>query len=367
MNGRGFRSPIDSVHPTWGNQTRNLVRLIGVGVFLAVLLAHSMSFTQAIPIGIIDYYGLRTVSEEAVSKVLGIAVGDTLPEPSSAIVERLEGIPGVMEARVQPVCCTEGKIMLYVGVAEEGAPQFEYRTPPDSVIALPQEITETYRQRSEASKEWVRKRRKGDPTEDTSQGHSLSGSPEVRVFEERFLLFAEEQQERLRQVLRYAVDAEQRQIAAGVIAYAGDKRTVVEDLLYAVSDPVSWVRNSATRALGIIARFAQNKPELGIKISPAPFIAMLNSVDWTDRNKGLMVLRELTANRDAAVLQQIREQALPTLIEMARWKIMGHAYNAYCLLCRIDGLTDEEIAETLRNGEKEAVIARIAESIQTEK
>jgi HEAT repeat protein len=173
--------------------------------------------------------------------------------------------------------------------------------------------------------------------------------------------------ERLRQVLRHAADAEQRQIAAWVIAYAGDKRTVVDDLLYAVSDPEPWVRNNATRALGTIAKFAQDKPELGIRISKGPFIDMLNSVDWTDRNKALSVLRWLTASRDAAVLQQLREQALPALVEMARWKFMGHAYSAYYLLCRVDGLTDEEIAETLGKGEKEAVIARIAESSQNEK
>ena len=67
MNGKCFHSPIDSAHPTWGNLTRNLVRLIGVWVFLAVLLAHSVLFAPEIPIRIIDYYGLRTISQETVS------------------------------------------------------------------------------------------------------------------------------------------------------------------------------------------------------------------------------------------------------------------------------------------------------------
>ncbi|MBT4496397.1 MAG: hypothetical protein HOC74_01670 [Gemmatimonadetes bacterium] len=62
----------------------------------------------------------------------------------------------------------------------------------------------------------------------------------MRAIEERFIGFAEEHLERLRQVLRYAADAEQRQIAAWVIAYAGDKRAIVDDLLYAVSDS-DWV------------------------------------------------------------------------------------------------------------------------------
>ena len=83
-----------------------------------------------LPIGAIDYYGLRTVSEEAVSQVLGIAVGDTLAEPSSAIVERIEGVPGVEQARAQLLCCMEGKGILYVGVAEPNVRGGNGITPP---------------------------------------------------------------------------------------------------------------------------------------------------------------------------------------------------------------------------------------------
>ena len=349
------------------SETREVEVKKGREVTVGELVGELVFKKPAMAIGTIDYYGLRAVSEKAVSQKLGIPLGDTLAESSAAIVERLEEVPGVVQARVQTICCAEGKTMLYVGVAEEGAPQIEYRTPPDWAIALPQEITETYRQRGEALNEWVRKIRKGGPYDDESQGHTLSGSPEVRAFDERFIGFAEEHLERLRQVLRHASDAEQRHIATWVIAYAADKRTVVDDLLYAVQDTDPVVRNNATRALGTIARFAQNKPELGIRISPTPFIAMLNSIEWTDRNKALSVLSALTRNRDAAVIEQLRKEALPSLVEMARWKSMGHAAWAYILLCRVDGLTDEEIAETLRNGEKEAVIARIAESIQTER
>ena len=161
------------------------------------------------PIGTIDYYGLRTVSRQAVSQVLGIAVGDTLPASTPDIVERLEGVPGVVQARVQPVCCMEGKVMLYVGIAEEGAPQFGYRTPPDSAIALSPEITVTYRKMSAASGEAVRTRHKDDRTyEDHSQGHALSGYPEVRASQERYIVYAEEHEDRLRQVLRHAAEAD---------------------------------------------------------------------------------------------------------------------------------------------------------------
>lgn len=92
---------------------------------------------------------------------------------------------------------------------------------------------------------------------------------------------------------------------------------------------------------------------------------MLNSIDWTDRNKSLYLLEKLTKNRGAAVLE--RQEAFPALVERARWKFMHHASPAYSLLCRVDGLSEEEIAETWRSGEREAVIARIVESGQTRK
>ncbi len=47
---------------------------------------------------------------------------------------------------------------------------------------------------------------------------------------------------------------------------------------------------------------------------------MLNSLEWTDRNKSALVLEELTRKRDTALLKLLRERAVPALVEMARWK-----------------------------------------------
>lgn len=104
------------------------------------------------------------------------------------------------------------------------------------------------------------------------------------------------------------------------------------DLVYGMSDPDSVVRNVSLWALAMIARYAQNAPEQGIKVPRGAFVKLLNSLDWTDRNKSSSALLQLTEKRDAALLSQLRWQALPSLVEMARWKSAGHALTPFFLV-----------------------------------
>ena len=329
--------------------------ILGFSLTAPLLLA------QMPPIGIIDFYGLRKVSEAQAREVLGVKEGDHPPSSASksAIEKRLEEIPGVLQARLNVGCCDAGKARLYVGIQEQVAPQFDFRTPPQSDIALPQEVVEDYENFEEAMKEAVRQ---GDGKEDYSQGHSLMDNPAARAFQERFIVHAERHLERFREVLRDSTDAQQRAIAATVIGYAPDKRAVLDDLQSAMRDSDADVRNNAVRSIGTIASFAQRQPELGIEISPAGFIEMLNSLIWTDRNKAMMVLWSLTERRDPGVLQQLREQALPSLVEVARFKSAGHALPAYLILGRMAGLSDKEIEEAWSSGERESVITQVLKS-----
>ena len=73
-------------------------------------------------------------------------------------------------------------------------------------------------------------------------------------------------------------------------------------------------------ALSIIAGFAERHPELKIHVPPEPFVDLLTSFSWTDRNKASMALTELGVRRDPALLASLCARALPSLVEMARWK-----------------------------------------------
>ena len=317
-------------------------------VLLCFVFLPELLLAQAPRIGIVDFYGLREISESEVRAALGITVGDPVPTSTDDIVERLEQIPGVVRAHIGIVCCIQGgeEHILYVGIQEKDGLQFKLRAPPHGPATLPEEVVDTYHAFGKALHAAVLK---GDAGDDLSQGHSLMKNSEARAVQERFLILAKRHLEILRTVLRSSVDGNQRAIAANVLGYVSDKRSVLDDLLYAVRDPADNVRNNTTRAIGAIANLANRQPELGIRISPTPFIRMLNSVVWADRNKALMVLSIMTSGEDldSGVLQDLQKKALQSLVEMARWKSPGHSLSAYALLGRVAGIPDDVLARSM--------------------
>ena len=95
------------------------------------------------------------------------------------------------------------------------------------------------------------------------------------------------------------------------------------------------------RALAVLAF---SNPETAAKIATtipaARFVAMLNSPEWTDRNKAIALFASLTASRDRRLLAQLRSIALDSLLEMAKWKDLGYAAPAARILARIAGLKE---------------------------
>ena len=337
---------------------------------LCCFLGTSFLLAQLPPVGIINFYGLREVSEVQVREVLGIEEGHLLPAWAkdaeivalqSAIAARVEAIPDVQRASVSFSCCgaPKGEMVLNVGIQEGAGPHFDFNPPPQSDIMLPPEIVEDYENFIDAFKEAVLK---GDAREDRTQGHSLMDNPRARAFQERFLVHAEQHLERIRDVLSNSADAEQRAMAATVIGYAQDKRMVLDDLESAARDSDDDVRNNAMRALMLIILLGQRRPGLGIEISPSWFIEMLSSLILGDRNKATGALVSLTMSRDEEILRQLREQALPALVEMARWKSGGTSQMAHMLLGRVAGLSEGEIKEAWSKGDRERVISQALKS-----
>ncbi len=231
-------------------------------------------------------------------------------------------------------------------------------------MKLPEIITTEYRSFVEASAAASRAK---ITAEDLTQGHARSADPATRTIQDRFPLFATDHLAELRDVLRNSSDEEQRAIAAYVIGYAPNKAAVLNDLQYALKDADAGVRSNATRSLVAFEVLSKLDPKLNLKVSPTWFIEMLNSLSWSDRNRAVMALQILTDKPDTGILDQIRDRALQSLIEMARWKTLAHALPPYLLLGRIAGLPEAEVQAAWEKGDRERVIAQASASVSKKK
>jgi hypothetical protein len=305
-------------------------------------------------VGVIDFYGLNKVTRDRIQKTLGFKEGDPFPASKANVEERLDEIPGVVESHLEAVCCDEGKIVLYVGIEERGAVHFDLREAPEGEVTLAPEIMALYRRYFDALEAAVRR---GSTAEDLTHGHSLMADPLVREIQLQFPAVAETHLGELRNALRNSADDEQRGIATFLIGYAPKKDQVAEDLQFALRDADPGVRANAARAIVALAVYARLNADSGIKLEPTWFIEMLNSLSWSDRERALKALQILTDARDAAMLEQLRNRALPALVEMSRWKTLEHALPAFVLTGRIAGMSEQQIQDAWTRGDREAVIA----------
>lgn len=326
--------------------------VIRFSVFL-FLLAPLLS-AQAPVVGDINFYGVRKLSVEKLQAALGVKPGDVLPPSKGDLEERVEGVPGVVLVNVTAVCCEGQNAMLFVGIEEKGSPHFELHGEPAGDVPLPEGVEEVFLRFLDAVEDATRR---GKTAEDLTAGHSLMADPAARAFQTQFIELARKHAPKLREVLRNGSVADQRAIAASILGYFPRKSEVVSDLQYALQDSDEAVRANATRSLISIAVLAARQPDLEIRIPATWFVEMLNSVILSDRLRASEALVTLTESNPAA-LDQIRERALPALIEMARWKSLRYAVPAFVLVGRIGGLPEDEIHAAWEKGARESIIER---------
>ena len=326
----------------------------------AACTAVAQSPGTPLEVGIIDLYGLNRVSAQQVRQALTISVGEKIgmgdPPPPTLVKSerRLMLLPNVTAAHISRVCCDNGHIILFVGIQEHGAPTLKFRDPPTGTAELKPDVIEAAQRAQQAV---ITAIQHGHVAEDDSQGHALSKDDnDLRAAQERFVSYANRDTDNLRQVLRSSSNENQRAVAAQVLAYADNKQSVVDDLIYATTDSDSDVRNNAVRALGVMSSTVASPGHPAIHIPPGPFVAYLKSFTWTDRNKALFALMGLTAQRDPKLLAALHKQAMGPLVEMARWQSSGHAIPAFIILERIAGLSDAVGASAWGRGDRESVI-----------
>ncbi|HET8546797.1 MAG TPA: HEAT repeat domain-containing protein [Bryobacteraceae bacterium] len=322
---------------------------------LIPILAPALLGMQAPRIGVIDFYGARKTPPAELRKALGIREGSPLPGARAALEQRLEAVPNVVRARLSAACCEAGNAILYVGIEERGAAHFDLHAAPDQELYVPTDIADAYQNFLDAVSAAARA---GVAAEDLSQGHSLISDPSARGAQERFIPLAEQHAAELRAVIRGAADPQQRAIAAYVIGYHPEKPRVVDDVIYALRDADETVRANAIRSLAALAVYAAKNPQTGLKVPATWLVEMLNSLEWSDRNNAAVTLVTLTESRNPGLLAQLKERALPSLLEMAAWRHLPHALPAYILVGRIAGVSEPELRKAWSEGRRDSIIRR---------
>jgi len=309
----------------------------------------------------IDFFGYGHLDVMKLRSVLPIQPGASIKQADwsayrSRINEAIRSQTGKPPTDLVRVCCDEnGNSTIYIGVAGSSSVALQHKPAPMDKDRLPAAALKLSEETEEALNNAVLA---GRTQEDRSNGYSLSTDPELRAKELQIREFALANEALLRSVLSSSSDAGHRAIAAEFLGYVNVSARQIADLTDAARDPDEGVRNNAVRALSVIA---SSSPQRAKMISAKPFIALLKSDKWLDRNKGAGLLINLTASRDPKLLKQLRKEAMDALVEMARWWFVGHASFARRLLGRIAGIEETRL-DTLIDSQAEAIIAAAQKS-----
>jgi hypothetical protein len=334
-------------------QMRNLFRIgavvLGVGILLVFVRFGPIWFplfsaaTQVV--GSIDLYGTEGVDAHAVRANLPLKVADFAPMNTSNTHIAFEKATGHSPIEVASVCCdVQGRAMIFVGLGGRRPPN---APKPTESIRLAKSLLDVY---DEFGPELLSAVKTHAP-EEHSSGYALSAAPGLRAIQLRMHEAALAHTPELIKVLDRSNDDPSRRAAAHLLGYAQRSQQQVDALGKAAQDPDEGVRNNATRALGVLVKAF---PETADRMNLDYFLALIHSPVWTDRNKAAMVLEAVSKRSSAA--ERIREGALAPLVEMARWNA-PHRMTAWMILGRIGGLKEEILAEKIKKGHGEQIIA----------
>lgn len=322
---------------------------------------------QQIRIGEIDFFGTQGVDVQKVRSMLQVRRGDEISKIRAAkirsgidrAVDRAVGHPPTDEAFV---CCdSHGDLMIYVGLGGQNTTEIPVNSVPAGSECLPSSAVALYGQAMASLATAVES---GNSGEDDSRGYSLSNDPALRRKQMAMREYAIAHEPTLERALQACRRPKDRRAAAELLGYGRKSAAQIRALVRASRDPDEEVRNNAIRALWVLA---VSGSKTASEIPADRFIEMLNSGAWLDRNKAGMLLMALTRSRDPRLLQRLRTEALPSLIEMARWHDPGHAVACRVILGRIAGLSEARIQQLIRNGSVDEIVAAAENASQVRK
>jgi hypothetical protein len=323
------------------------------------LMAGSSAFAQdertPLQIGQINYFGYGGIDLAPIRAQLPLHIGDTITFATFddvAVRSFLTGATGHPPTNVNLTCCDNSKrLLVYIGLAGASSRPMPTISSPHGSEHLAAAALKLYDRQMSALESTVRR---GASGEDDSKGYAVSSDPALRQIELSIHIYAMTREAEFERVLRDTADPHQRRVASEFLGYVPRSSKQIKALADAVNDPDEEVRNNSVRALSVLAAGRSARP---LVIDPRPFIALLYSGKWTDRNKGSMLLARLTEGRDQALLAALRRQALAPLIEGGSWSDPGHAYAFLMILGRIAGIPEAKLQEMIEGDNSAAIIA----------
>ncbi len=324
--------------------------------FLAYLLLVQIAQSQTFEIGEVDLFGQTGLDESAIRSALTIHAGDKI-KLGSYFAEKSKLENSVKQALGKPptdvglvLSDEQGKAMVFVGLPGPTVKAVTYRPVMHDHVVLPGDGLRLY---TSGLDRLMKVSATTALSEDDSRGYALFSDPGLKSIQLKMRSYALKSEEGVMAVLRLSPDPSQRQAAAMLLGYAGRSRRQLDGLADASLDSDETVRNNATRALIVISHA---DPSICGLLPNERFVDMLRSGIWTDRNKGGNLVEALTRSRNPKLLTLIRERALPSLIEMARWTNPPHASPARQILGRIAGIEERRLQELVTKGNVETIL-----------
>jgi len=336
---------------------RGLVMLVVV-----VMGTAGLSAADRKPLGEIDFFGYKGLDLAAIRVALPFHEGDSFPPAKThsddlkrQVGDAVKRVIGREPTSVSFVCCdAKQNYMVYIGLPGESYQAVSFNPTPTGSVRFPKDAVKLRQQMDDALTKSVMN---GHATEDESEGYALTNDPKARRAELAVRDYALQHEALIFQVMTSSSDARHRAIAAQMLGYGRQSDEQIDALVHASLDADDDVRNDAVRALWVLGAA---KPALARRIPPEPFIRLLRSGSWLDHNKASLVLVALTTTRDPQVLAQLRTEVLDSLLEMARWRSIGHAEAALTILGRMGGIDEQTLSKLIDAGQTAAILSKFS-------
>lgn len=295
----------------------------------------------------IDVFGARHVPADEIIATAGLETGGTVVFPSDELTAKVEAATRRLKERyhfafvkLSPIgyfgaSQDAGKLFITIDVVEpEDADRLKFAPQPTEDVPDPAGLVAAWLEYDAAV--WPLQRSGAYKGPFTCKGgmHCALGfnHPDLEHREDVFIEKAPDHVAELTAVLRKDRNEDRRGAAAFVLAYARDRKQVIDALLPSIDDPSSGVRNNVVRVLLMI--------QLKADAVVVPIKAALHALRFpttTDRNKAAYLLTGIAKHASPADRARIAREAGDTLVAMAAMQQPNNRDPAIDILKAISG------------------------------